>query len=356
MTSPPGGGTTRLLARRVPARQAANRLATLLREGFDTFTAESAALKVRTQYVDNPAGEAEVIVLETADGEPVGMQALVRRPFALGEHRIEGAIFADFVVLPAYRALGPALLLARETLDVGRAVFAFAFGFPNEKARLIFMRAGLRPSMRLMRYGRPLRGKRLVANLLPQPVRRIAPLLAPFVTTAIVATDVVRTLRAGRRLRWTEIDAFDDAFDELWNVAEREDLMLSLRTRASLEWRFRHREGHRISVARGSQGHLEAYVVWTTRGGAAVVLDIFCRRPARDLHQVLSGFAWRARRFGQEALSIELLAPPAVLGSLARAGLRERESSDVVLLAGHAGAITDPGARLFLTHADRDSI
>lgn len=339
-----------------PARRDADVLKGLLREGFADFTEETAELKVRSQYVENPAGEAECLVLEAPAGETAGMQCLVRRQFARGAQRFDAAIFADFVVLPAFRSLGPALLLVRESTALARRAFAFAYGFPNEKAKPVFTHTGLKPTLRVVRYAHPLRATRALSALLPPSLHPLLPLLAPVATGWIAIVDLVRSLRLRHALRWEFVEDFDDAFDELWAGAQRDGLILAERTHEALRWRFRNRSDHRISVARGADGRLEGYVVWTTRRRAVVVLDLLCRRPDDILAPFLAGFARHVRGTGEDAVSAELLLPARFTAAITAAGFREREASDMVLIVGDSTPIPELTRDLYITHFDRDSL
>ena len=97
--------------------------------GHDAY---SAAAKLRLGYVDNPAGPGVVLLLKAAGlAAAQGAQGLHPRRFHLGESALNAIGLADYVVSPEHRSLGPALMLARRSAQLGVERFDLTYGLPR---------------------------------------------------------------------------------------------------------------------------------------------------------------------------------------------------------------------------------
>src|SRR3954471_18362348 len=127
-----------------------------------------------------------------ADARIVGGNGFSIRRFQLGAG-LEGraAVSGDLAVEHAHRSLLPALRLTRAVREHTMNEFAFCYGFPNDKAKGVMVRAGFHVLGTMTRYARVLRH----ATYLPQVAARLQ---APRRLAAVVDSAARHPL--GRRL------------------------------------------------------------------------------------------------------------------------------------------------------------
>ncbi|MEM7564006.1 MAG: hypothetical protein AAF353_13290, partial [Pseudomonadota bacterium] len=83
-------------------------------------------------YGQNPAGRGTVYFLDyKPEKRPVGIVCLCPRHFLVTGRVLRGAVFADFVIEPEHRSLGPALWFQKAFLERATETFELLYGFPN---------------------------------------------------------------------------------------------------------------------------------------------------------------------------------------------------------------------------------
>jgi hypothetical protein len=309
--------------------------------------------KLRWMYMDNPAGEGSTYVLETPGASVVGVICLARRTLALGVRTLRGGILADFAVAPEHRVLGPALKLLAGALAATRDTFDFVYGFPNEKAEVVFRRAGYLKLGDMTRYARPLRSRRLLEIRIGAWWSRI---LAPIVDLALRARDCGRQLWRGQRWRCMERSSFGSAFDSLWARRSPGPGLVSVRSSRMLTWRFLEEDPMsewRVSTAapRGSS-EISGYVVWRVQGSTAGLADFFWSDSC--VAGALLGYvAQAARRLGCTVATLEFSGDPQVADALRAAGFHPRETHPVYYIP-DSPSESGPASRWYMTGFDRD--
>lgn len=129
---------------------------------------------LRWQYVENPAGEAIVVVARAENGELAGQYVVIPLEFRLDGEIVKGSLSLNTLTHPAYRGMGLFTKMANETYAVcEREGLALTLGFPNKSSYPGFVR-----KLQFQHIGnatvmfRPLRPLMLLARL---PALRSAP-------------------------------------------------------------------------------------------------------------------------------------------------------------------------------------
>ncbi|MGH9885288.1 MAG: hypothetical protein ACREBE_07155, partial [bacterium] len=189
----------------------------------------------------------------------VGTSGFSIRRFQLGGTEVRAAVCGDLVVAREHRSLLPALRLVRAVREHAVGEYAFCYGFPNEKAQGVMVRAGFQVLGKTTRYARVLRHagylREVAARVRARPElapvvdsavrhRRLARALAPILDVARLAgglPDIARA-RAAYRLLWLRTTdgqrGVDARFDQLWDRARSEYGVIGARTSAMLRWRY----------------------------------------------------------------------------------------------------------------------
>ena len=296
----------------------------------------------------------------------VGTSGFSIRRFQLGGTDVRAAVCGDLVVSRAHRSLLPALRLVRAVREHAVGEYAFCYGFPNEKAQGVMVRAGFQVLGKTTRYARVLRHagylRQVAARVRSRPelapvvdsaarhrrlARALAPVLAPVLDVARLAgglPDIARA-RAAYRLVW--LRAADARFDQLWDRARAEYDVIGARTSAMLRWRYPRGEIAALLQRSDRALHAYALIERDDDAGAAHVRDAFGHQAALGpLFDLLLPAAWWA---GAHSLSIRLLGAPYLARVLVERGFEARpEQRTVVMQVGRS----HEAARARLARAD----
>jgi hypothetical protein len=335
--------------------------------------ATSAEAKYRWLYEEAP-DRADVVFAVRArapDGAErvVGAKGIAVRRFWLAGRDAIASVSGDFAVDVPHRVLQPALLLARAAREHVQARFDLGYGFPNDKARGVMVRAGFRVVGRAARRVRVLRHAAYAAALagragVPPWLARAAahPLAARAIGAAAdaarVPLDRARWARAwaGHRLEWCARP--DARLDDLWVEARDAYPIVGARTARFLAWRYP--AAPLAALVRRADGRLRAYAVVELDGAAGVahLRDLF-GHPA-DLPALVDLLLPALRARGARSVSVRFLGAPALARALEARGFVVRDEGRTVVVqpgdaaADRAAALADP-ARWHLFDADEDA-
>lgn len=307
-------------------------------------------------YRETPEPASNVFVLSAGSADPVGSAHIVGasgcsiRRFQLGADDVRAAVCGDLVVAREHRSLLPALRLVRAVREHAVGEFAFGYGFPNDKAQGVMVRAGFQVLGKTTRYARVLRHAGYLHEVAtrmrsrPELVsvvdsatrhRRLARALAPVLDVARLAgglPDIARA-RTAYRLMW--LDAVDSRFDALWDRARPEYGVIGARTSAMLHWRYPRAEIAALVQRSDRALHAYALVERDVPAGAVHIRDVFGYKAALGplLDLLLPGAWWS----GAHSLSIRLLGAPYLASVLVERGFERRpEQRTVVMQVGRS--------------------
>ncbi len=329
--------------------------------------------KFRRLYLEAPDPAGYVFVLRArlealGEEQVVGAMGVAARRWWAGGREVVAALFGDFAVDAAHRHLLPALQLSRQAREQVQEGFPLGYGFPNQKAVGVMLRAGFRQLGTTCRYVRVLRHAAYAGRLGQRP--GLPPVLARLVARPLVAgaaggvadlgrraLDLPRSLRAnvGFRLGWC--DRPDGRFDALWEAARGEYPVVGVRSAAFLAWRYPGATFATLSRRGGGPLSAWAVVELEPATGAAHLRDLFGHHA--DLGPLVDLLLPALRRRGAASLSVRFLGAPLVRDLLTRRGFVARgEGRTVVVVPGARSTegerLVDP-ERWHLFDADEDA-
>jgi hypothetical protein len=303
--------------------------------------------------------ESAMWLLRAADGATAGASALIHRQIREGGALYPFGQAVDLVVDAAHRTVGPALALQRAvTGSCASLGLSGIYAFPNARSEAVMLRSGYTSLGAIDRFTKPLRSAYKIDEVLPTPLlARTASFLVD-AALRMVPTDWAHRRRAGSQ--GATVDAFGEAFDQLWSASCLPDgLRLGERDARYLTWRFRGfpQKDYRIFVVRSEEGPILGYAVWYVSKGIANIADLFALDQGA-MSDFLTVFVPHVRREPVHALSFAFLGP-AWLGSiLASFGFFHRhEDAKIIVFVPPGGEHTDRFTSRngwYLTEADRD--
>ena len=290
----------------------------------------------RWSYQQNPFGPNACWLVE-ADGELVGMTALMMREMKIGKQLLRVGQAANININPEHRSAQAAIKLQRALLDhVRREQIPLVFGV-TETAVAVFRRVGYKPVGEVQRWVKPLRSE----YKLKDRIRWTAPRkLAAFVTdVALKAKSAETWFRnpAGRRVDAPE--DFSAQFEQFWNHQADKRSLWSTRNLPFLRWRFREepQTDYRLLTITDSQtGWMLGYIVYSLPDPHdpdrfADVFD-FAYHDPDVLKHLLAEVCRRLRHFHVDAISVRYFGREEVSDALAKFGFFRRPHDWQVLV------------------------
>jgi hypothetical protein len=243
------------------------------------------------RHVLNPAGPSWSWFLYDQDCPvPVAMASVFpRHMWASGKSVLAGQV-GSFVVDAAHRSLGPAVLLQRATFEpVDLGTLAFCFDCPpHDQGMSTFVRLGMRPNAKVVRYTMLLRSEPFVEKRLGNRV---------WTKPVVAAANLMLRMRvASRRLAGLEICNYEGVFGEEFSFLDKRlsssNVVRASRSAQDLNWRYRedpwvakclpngNTGEYRMLLARIA-GELLAFVIFFMQSdGIASIVDLFGDRLA----------------------------------------------------------------------------
>lgn len=295
-------------------------------------------------YRDNPAGRAWAwFVYDEGTKEIVGVASVFPHEVWIGERLERCGQVGDFAVDATHRSLGPAVMLQRATfapVDAGALAFCYDCP-PHDQGMATFRRLGIDATCRTEQFARPLRAERLVDKRLGR-----GPVAA---TVTALANGLLRASSARRRTEpGVEIGEHTGRFDAEFSRLDREvgeiggaDVVRSRRCAEDLNWRYRDDPLHRYRVLTARRrGELLAFVVVSTAGDDAVVVDLFGRLAGDLAAALLDAAAAVLRSAGVQTLRMTVGEDAAGREAMRRGGFRPRgQGPRIVAYAGRGGQV-----------------
>jgi hypothetical protein len=288
-------------------------------------------------YRDNPAGRAWAwFVYDEGTKEIVGVASVFPHDVWIGERLERCGQVGDFAVDATHRSLGPAVMLQRATFEpVDGGALAFCYDCPpHDQGMATFRRLGIDATCRTEQFARPLRAERLVEKRLGR---------GPVAATVTALANGLLRVWGGRR--HAEIGEQTGRFEAEFSRLDREvggaGVVRSRRCAEDLNWRYRDDPLHqyRVLTAR-RRGELLAFVVVSTAGDDAVVVDLFGRLSGGLAVALLDAAAAVLRSAGVQTLRMTVGEDFAGREAMSRGGFRPRgQGPRIVAYAGRAGQV-----------------
>ncbi len=308
-------------------------------------------------YVDNPFSSGRIWRL-IADGRIVGVAGIVLRRLKVGDTVVLVGRLGGLAIEPEHRSLGPALMLQRAVIDErGHEGLAAVYTSSPGSLVQVTARAGYRELLTLTRHVRLLDARPALARRLGTrwPVRALAS----------VATAALRmaTVPVWRRFAVTEIEAFDERFDDLWVRAAPHYGVTTERTARFLAWRFRENPVDisftTLGMIRPGERRLRGYATCSEESGVVSIVDILAEDTGASLQAMLACVSGWARARGAMSVTVKCAAAGTLGIALRRCGFFERADDHALTImvspladSARNSLFTTPGQWHFLAADD----
>jgi len=232
------------------------------------------------RHLKNPVGEAWVWLLRDQKQKAVAMASVFPRRILVNGRLMQCGHVGTVAVEPAYRSLGPAILLQRTTfglVDSGEIVFCYDCP-PDEQRTATFVRLGMPPSSEIARYAFILRSEEILQRHMGRGFW--SKLLAPSANVLLKARRRAAAAECGLQIE-EFAGRFGDEFSELDRKVASAGVIRGSRSADLLNWRYRDCPGwnapdSKVLLVRRA-GELVAFLAfWIERSRRrAYISDLF---------------------------------------------------------------------------------
>ncbi len=282
-------------------------------------------------YLQNPEGPALAwVATDSETSRIIGVAAAFpRRVYYRGEE-VRSYVLGDFCIDAGHRSLGVALSLQRACLEgLSTCGAGFAFDFPSATMLAIYKRLRIEVNATMVRYAKPLRVDRKVAERIP--VRAVARGLSAVANAGLR----LRGDGAGRDDDYTvvvEPGPWTEEFTEAAHKWSSGTGVCVVRDATYLNWRYgEHPEQHYKMLVARKGASLCGYLIRHVNGEGFTIDDLFAENNAAR-RALLAEATAVARQQPVQTVSMPWLAAHAGTSVLEQCGFRPRESSPVVVL------------------------
>lgn len=186
------------------------------------------------RYLDRPCELKPIIVwAENSDGRKIGALSIVPHHYSIDNKVYPLGILGDISVAKEYRGQGIAKKMFNylSGLDEIKKLKA-CIVLPNEDAARPLEKTGWQTVSRLERYIKVLDVKKRLKG------KVFLEALSPFINSLLKLLSYETFLKEAPGFKGEVIDAFDDRFDELWNSLNKNGMIIGLRNKEYLRWRY----------------------------------------------------------------------------------------------------------------------
>lgn len=307
-------------------------------------------------YLKNPTGKGTAFLLqEKATNELAGTECIGLRNWSIDGKQTRSGIFADLIVLPAHRSLGPAMQMIRRSIEYGEKHLQMLYGFPNKRAAPLFKRTNLKVLGQIVRYARVVRSKHYLQGRLP---KIIVPFTSLLLDTGMALHDRLMLILVCRGMTSEWCDSFDKRFDILWDTADKRGRALTIRNRATLEWRHKqcpNAENVKIFTLLDRQQAVLGYIVCTYNDEVISVRDFFSNGKENLQQALFLSFLVAVREMGCKSVTLEFFGDQGVIAGLEKLGFRAREERSVHCSIPALSDVEKHALTWYITSSDEDT-
>lgn len=224
-------------------------------------------------YYQNPYGPATAwIIWNEAAAQPAGFTAVYPRKILVNSKEYTCWNCGDFSIEKKYRTLGIAIKLrraAKEAVDGGEIPFLYAH--PNNRMRLVHLKAGHREIANVRRYALPVRLTHYFQE------KKGGKLLAPLLNPLLIGMLKTRFRNPGDYEHLTQDQMhFTEEYRQLCEKVARKVAVVGVRDNIYLTWKYAQHPVNRFQLFNYyEKSKLVGYIVYYENQGTISMTEIF---------------------------------------------------------------------------------
>lgn len=254
------------------------------------------------RYLERPnSGQKPIIVwAETEYGEKIGSCSIIPHHFSIDNMVHLIGVLGDISVVKHWRGKGIAQRMFKY-LSGSEAVrkFKFCFVLPNEAAARPLAKTGWQIISKIDRYVKVIDVKEKLTSYIKSSWLSSALSIPINFLFKIVSYEIF--LKEADGFKAGLVQEFDDAFDDLWNRICKKDMILALRNRDYLTWRYLNQINKSQIFILKKKSKLCGYIIFSLQEKICLIDDILCLHDNRNSLYLLYYFLKYIRKNGTAA-------------------------------------------------------
>jgi predicted acetyltransferase len=313
------------------------------------------------RYAGRPCKLQPIIVwAETDRGGKIGSLSLIPHHYMINNRVVPLGVLGDISVAEQWRGRGVARRMFRYLSELEEVKQLEAcIVLPNEDAAAPLQKTGWQTITETDRFVKILRfkemfhrkwGSRMASQIISGPLDTVAELLS-----------LDTHLKTPADCRGEVLERCDERFDDLWTSVNKEGMILGLRNREYLTWRYsRHPSVKYQFFILTSDARLRGYIVYHVNNDLCVIDDLLCRNEDRYPMHLLGCFL-KLMRKNESVSSISMRVNKSAASSLRLTmfGFIRRSDRQAFMInvsqTKNDSSLLTAGHRWYLTSGDKDT-
>ncbi len=304
-------------------------------------------------YSNNPAGKPYLYFLKSGNVN-IGIEGIGPKKWLLNGESIRSGLFVDLVVDPAFRSLGPALRLIKDSTEQSICDLPILYGFPNPKSLPVYKRGGFELLGMMSRYAKPLQ----YTPYILQYSKLLAQLFGGIIDFAYKLTEGIINKKLHKSLSCNVDNEFDKDFDSLWSLRRQDAYCMAQRDKEFLLWRFKNNplENYKLFTINSRAAEaLLGYIVYKTNAvGNVFIIDFLASDNNVNLFWLFRLFGQKMRMAGYKSVSVEFFGEESIVKILKQCCFKCRDVQPIICALNSEKLERKSLKNWYITSADRD--
>lgn len=281
--------------------------------------------KIDTSYINNISKRGNIYLL-SANEKIVGVKGIIPRDYYVYGKSKSFGLFCDFTVAKKHRSLGPSIKLLSETVNLANDHYDLLYGFPNKKAEVIFKRVGYEKLPNISRYVKIINYDPYLKNKVKWPFTYI---LTKLLNLGVIIKSSFLQLKFCNLYTSETTNIFKNDIDILWEKCEKSKLIMSVRNKEWLKWRFENSQNSTyIFVIKNPKKIIQGYIVYSLNEGVCYIYDALSHNEG-EFKKLFILFTNELFKGDTSSISFELIAPDSYIKIITDLGFIYRDSEPV---------------------------
>lgn len=311
-------------------------------------------------YKENPAGTARAwLAVNDKNGDVAGFTSVIPRKMLVSGEEMMCWNCSDFSIRKKYRTLGIAVKLRKSAKEcVNNNVIPFLYAHPNDRMKVIHMKAGHFEIGKMIRFAKMLKvdkkiEKRVGTSFFSRWLSATGNLLLDLTEKKHKGLSHVEfEIHKGDEFR------FDEEFDRFFKAVVDSRTIFGIRESSYLNWRYIENPVcmHEVAIIR-NRGKLAGYIIYFVEDEITFIKDILCVEDEEIKSFLVSSLIQNHKDRNINSMSVTFLETNKWIRIFREFGFMSRESSSVIVYPNPENKFADyllDADNWYMTVGDRD--
>jgi hypothetical protein len=283
---------------------------------------EASAQRYEWNYKKCPFGLARFFLAKHDNSKSfVGTASLFPRKINIENEPNFAYIAGDFAVDKKHRAYGPALKLQKDVLSESKnSGFKFIYGFPNEKSKILLLKAGYQEIGNIKLFIKIIKTKYIHIDFISiylnsTVILKVVKYIKSFKMFSKVLDLIIKKFSKEERNKKkydysVEMpELFDNRFDIFWKEVSKQYKIIGVRDSIFLNWRYKQSpsQEYKIFCILDENKKILGYIIYYIKEKICYIVDMLFFKSKNVLDALLTEFCLHIRKKSVGAINIRYL-------------------------------------------------